>query len=554
VPRRTPPADTRRAGPAAWVCAAAWVGTAAALAGLVAFYLVTAARAAGELGLPLDDGWIHVRFAQNLARGQGFSFNPGEPTSTTTSALWTVLLAAAYRATGEHLFTGIAVNFVLSLLLCVAVYHLTLALAPGRWLALGSAAIVALTAPLPWWTLSGMEPPLYGMLAVLGIALHIAFRRAGGLRSVLSTVVFALAGLARPECFLLFPLAMLDRLVMAAFVEKERRALRRWAKESAVHVPTFVAIAAPLFVYNYRVTGYPLPTSFYSKLQWQGVFGALVSQQVSLTAALLVGPAREMGELLLVWAKDNILLIVPFFAGLVWLVRRAVSAEAGGHRSLIIPMVLVAQPIVWSVVAGYRPPGYQSQRYLANLNPLFLVLGAIGGWWITERVGALRRPRLRAVLFCAVLVASLVRQPSQARTYAMNVKNTTEMQVAIGRWVRDNVPRGSLLAVNDVGAIGVLSELPVLDLQGLVTPEVLERRDMRQRVAGTAPLALFEFIAAHRPDYLIIFPQWYPELDGRRDLFTPVFGVALDDNVTSGAAVMVVYRTVWAGTRQQEGG
>jgi hypothetical protein len=88
--------------------------------------------------------------------------------------------------------------------------------------------------------------------------------------------------------------------------------------------------------------------------------------------------------------------------------------------------------------------------------------------------------------------------------------------------------------------------MPVLDLQGLVTPEILERRDMTRRVDGTAPTLVFEFIAAHEPDYLIIFPRWYPDLDMRRDIFTPVFHVELRDNITNGSPLMAVYRTVWA--------
>jgi arabinofuranosyltransferase len=85
----------------------------------------------------------------------------------------------------------------------------------------------------------------------------------------------------------------------------------------------------------------------------------------------------------------------------------------------------------------------------------------------------------------------------------------------------------------------------VLDLQGLVTPEILARRDMRRRLDGTAPRAVFEFIARRRPDYLVIFPQWYPELDLQRDLFTPVHHVLLKENITNGSPLMVVYRTVW---------
>ena len=518
----------------------------AAIAGLIAHYLLLSRGMAGEFGLPLDDSWIHVRFAQNLARGEGFAFNHGEPTSTTTGALWTLLLAAAYRLTGEYLFTGIAINWVLCVLLCVVVYSLTLTLARSRWLAVAAAGTVAVTIPLPWWALSGMEPPLYGLLALLGVLLHIRLRRASLVLGLLPTVVFALAGLARPECLLFFPLSMIDRAVLSLWPERTRHWLSRWAKDLALHVPLFVLIVAPLFVYNYRVTGYPLPTSYYSKLQWMSAAGALATDRVSLSSALIVGPGKEVWEVLVTWGRNNILLLLTFFVGLGWIIHKARSPQPGENPSLLIPMVLLVRPVAWAVVAGYRPPGFQSQRYLADLNPLFLVLGLIGGWWITERVAALRRPLARAGLLLAVLAVSLARQPAVATTYAENVRDTTQMHVEIGRWVRDNTPPDALLAVNDVGAIGVISGRRVLDLQGLVTPEILPRRDMEHRVAATAPQAVFEFIAGYRPDYLIIFPAWYPELDQRRDLFTPVFGVALKENVTAGAPVMLVYRTIWA--------
>ena len=321
--------------------------------------------------------------------------------------------------------------------------------------------------------------------------------------------------------------------------------MTRFAKDMALHVPVFVVIVAPLFLHNHRVTGYWLPSSFYSKLQRESVVGALAMERV---APIFTAPAKQIWSLLVLWAKDNVLLVVPFLFGLGWLARSVFSPDSR-HRSLLIPMLLVGQPIAWALVAGYRDAGFQSQRYVAALNALFLLLGVVGGTRLIERVRqAQRNVALRAALVVLVLGASLARQPSAANIYARNVKNITEMQVTIARWLRDKAPRGSLLAVNDVGAIGVISGDPVLDLQGLVTPEALAPRaeSYRQFAAGQAPLALSEFVFARRPHYLVIFPEWYPEMDARRDLLTPVFGVQLKDNITCGKALMVVYRTVWA--------
>src|SRR5712691_5807589 len=60
---------------------------------LVLFALIER-RLAGVAGFPLDDSWIHLHFARNIAEGAGFSFNPGVPVAGSTAPLWTLLLAA----------------------------------------------------------------------------------------------------------------------------------------------------------------------------------------------------------------------------------------------------------------------------------------------------------------------------------------------------------------------------------------------------------------------------------------------------------------------------
>ena len=57
-------------------------------------FALTERRLAGVAGFPLDDSWIHLHFARNIAEGAGFSYNPGVPVAGSTASFATMLLAA----------------------------------------------------------------------------------------------------------------------------------------------------------------------------------------------------------------------------------------------------------------------------------------------------------------------------------------------------------------------------------------------------------------------------------------------------------------------------
>ena len=78
---------------------------AVALAVAIGVFLARTRQLAGELGVeafPLDDSWIHMQFARNLAEGRGFSYNPGVPVSGSTAPLWTLALGGAFAVLGSH--------------------------------------------------------------------------------------------------------------------------------------------------------------------------------------------------------------------------------------------------------------------------------------------------------------------------------------------------------------------------------------------------------------------------------------------------------------------
>jgi hypothetical protein len=127
-----------------------------------------------------------------------------------------------------------------------------------------------------------------------------------------------------------------------------------------------------------------------------------------------------------------------------------------------------------------------------------------------------------------------------ATLYAQNVDNINEMHVALGRWAAENTPEDATLALNDIGAIAYFSERYVVDLAGLVTPEVVPILRGTDRAAG-----LLDLMAAEGVDYAIIFPTWFPSLAARDDALEPVHQVTLANNTIVGGETMVVYRMRW---------
>jgi arabinofuranosyltransferase len=106
-----------------------------------------------------DDGMISMRFARNLVRGQGLSWNVGERVEGFTNPLWTLLMAAAIRVAGERL-APLLIQ-LLGLTLCAALFCWFHAKGLKRSRSergvLLATLLLMTSYPLSYWSLAGME-------------------------------------------------------------------------------------------------------------------------------------------------------------------------------------------------------------------------------------------------------------------------------------------------------------------------------------------------------------------------------------------------------------
>ena len=162
--------------------------------------------------------------------------------------------------------------------------------------------------------------------------------------------------------------------------------------------------------------------------------------------------------------------------------------------------------------------------------------------------GVLWQPEAMSIVIAASRGGIYSREKSQERrTYywacagflltacvsVVSVSNINAMQVKAGVWIRNNTTRDQLIAANDIGAIGFIGERRILDTVGLVEPELAKH----YRAGGT----LLDYLSTREPAYVVIFPNWYPDLVSRGHLFEEAFSVDLPLNVVCGGSRMVAW-------------
>ena len=215
-----------------------------------------------------------------------------------------------------------------------------------------------------------------------------------------------------------------------------------------------------MVAFAWATVGSPYPATAAAKVEG-GLLGWLAGVREPLAQTFLLRPwafAREWVAWL--WQTNPLLPLALLALPLAWRRRGRALAVAG--------LALLAHPLGMALLAPYRGPGFQEGRYSIHLLPLAVIVLAVA---LDTAPARLRRPALALWL----LLALWTLWPASER-YAWGVENIEAMQVKLGHWVDANLPPKARVALNDIGAIAYVSRREVVDLMGLVTPEILPYR------------------------------------------------------------------------------
>lgn len=422
-------------------------------------------------GFPLDDAWIHQTYARNLAYTGQMAFNLGEPSAGDTSPGWVLLLSLGYRLGMPPTVWAYFLGSMFAIGTALMVWQLSSSyfVNPVNWQLVSVFSI--LEWHLAWASLSGMEITAFTFLTLLFLWLIQK-----QVKLVWLGALGALVALVRPEGLVL---AAGYALKLAISLRKEPRRLLYAAIQFGF---PFVAFVGPLIIFNLQYAGSIFPNTAIAK-NMQYAFpwtpGLAVSYLVNVGLYFVQGP---------------FLLLFPF----LWIPIYQAWKDRSGR--LLVPVFWIAGLI--GLYAVVLPAIYHNGRYLMPLIPFVIVFGLEG----LHRAAA-RFHKLRSfwnVYQLAIIAMVVVLWVNKADSYALGVNLLEQNNARIARWIQSNTSPTDVIATHDIGVIGYFGGRRIVDLAGLVTPQVIPLLH--------DPRSLAEFCRRNKVTYISVFSGYYPAL------------------------------------------
>ena len=398
---------------------------------------------------------ISMRYARNLAQGQGLVWNVGEaPIQGFTNLGWTLILALFHFIPFSPLHISLAVMILAAFILLAntfIVYRIVEALDPSAQFApIIAATIIAFYFPLVFWSLRGLEVDALTLTISLGILLTLKILRDPQPASAFwLTLVLGLALLTRMDAAL--PVGI---LVVYLASQNPRKAI----------LPAVVSILvlAAILLFQKFYFGDFLPNTYYLKVN-----GVTAWERVRVGLLALNNYA----------ARD---FLMPLMVGLLGM---ALFKDLRTRESIALLLLFFAQ-VGYSVWVGgdYAEELVDSaNRFITQGMPALFILFALSLDRIIQGSSLLTLRALRgsekqspsfnsAVLALAIGLGALLivsGEPWATWTLVNAPMLRTDIQRAkLGLHIQQSTDADAVIAVHAAGQIPYFSERATIDLLG----------------------------------------------------------------------------------------
>lgn len=403
-----------------------------------------------------------MQYAKNIAYGNGFAFNPGEPSYGITSPLWVLILSISYLV-GLHgyWFAKIA-DLIFGALAVYCMYKLSFVLfRKDSYFCFLSSALLLLNIWIIRWTFTGMETNI----AVCCVLLVFYFYYKDSYNLVF--FVLGILCLTRPEGLVLF------LVIFFTLVFEKHKFLKLEYKTFIGYVLIFLIVVSPFLAYAYITFGTVVPNTTIGKATFTFSFSTIKAQVAEIAKTLAPSSAIEI-------LLSLIFIIYSLRKKTIWVY----TAVWLWPFCLLLMYIVTDSDII--------------SRYLMLIIPVFTLLAVK----CIEASGS-RQYVLGTVLFILVAVQSQYVFYKYVKPHTDNfTAGVQDCLIPIGKWFNENSPQDSKILVNDVGAIGYYSERYIIDAAALINRDIeLNKKIMQIPVEERKTAAnLLKFVKA---DYVV---------------------------------------------------
>lgn len=483
----------------------------------------------------VDDAYISYVYARNAVLGHGLTFNPSERVEGFTNFMWTALMTpiVGIGADVGRVSSALGVAFAFGILWLV-IRLARVSEAPsvcanvvgeetlGVWAGWLAALLLVADGSFALWSVSGLETALFAFLITLSAFLYVRENfetrnsdRVSPIKIPTSGIILALAAMTRPEAAAVMALTVAHQ---AAWRIVDQR--RLFTRSDLFRAGSFAALFIPYWLVRWRYYHSFLPNSFYAKVApggpsaqiergWEHVqqfVGVHLGWWILIPAVIAVGLAIVQ----YVMARRNE--ILPNAAANPASVRYRVFAFT--YFALLI--------VAYGAYIVYVGGDWSVGRFFVPILPFVYLLLAFGLdeiiqfilrlWsFVVRPSSVVRRPSSVVVILGSALALALVIASSWNGEYRIfiggfDAARATEARIAMGKWLKVNVPPGTWIAVDAAGQVPYFSELPTIDMFGINDLHI-GRLPVATLGQGTPGHEKFDlgYIIARAPRYVIIY-------------------------------------------------
>lgn len=452
-------------------------------------------------GYPLDDAWIHQTYARNLVEYGEWAFIPGKLSSGSTSPLWTMLLSIGYfLRINSYVWSGF-LNWIFLLLLSIGVtIGLSIINPEKKMLSIFGGIMILFDWHLVWAAGSGMETLLSAVIIIFVLFSLIAHPGSW----IFVGFLIGVSIWVRPDgVTLLFP-AFLTLLLIEESIKAKIKATLQLVAGFAVLIIAYLS-------FNKLLDHTWMPSTFYAK---QAEYAAL---------QLLPFWKRLFQQFSIPLVGVGSVLLPGFLLSIIEILRRRSWAAMAGILWLLSFMGLYA----WKL-----PVIYQHGRYLIPIIPIYLVWGLAGliKFSTMDQLGKWKNVVEKSWIISTGIILIAFWLSGQI-AYRRDVAFIESEMVNVAKWIEQNTSRNALIAAHDIGALGFFSGRDIVDLAGLITPDVIPFiRD---------EILIKNYINKRGANFLVTFPGWYPSIT--RDA-NPIYRSGENVSLRIGGENLTVYR------------